>query len=57
MQQREMPPQPKQAYEKPEVRRVKLVAGEVAATGCKTGSSMMGPTTGCNSGMCLSIGS
>lgn len=57
MQERQIQPEPKQAYQKPEVRRVKLVSGEVAAAGCKTMTSSMGPTTGCQSGMCLSIGS
>jgi hypothetical protein len=57
MQERQTPPEPKQPYEKPEVRRVKLVSGEVAVAGCKTMTSSMGPTTGCQAGMCLSIGS
>lgn len=57
MQERQTQPEPKQSYEKPEVRRVKLVSGEIASAGCKTVSSMTGPTTGCNAGMCLSMGS
>ncbi len=57
MQDRPTQPEPKQAYEKPELRRIKLISGEVAAAGCKTMSSSMGPTTGCFSGMCSAIGS
>lgn len=57
MQERQPEPEPKQPYEKPELRRIKLVSGEVAAAGCKTMSSSMGPTTGCFAGMCSSIGS
>lgn len=49
--------EPKEAYEKPELRKVKLVAGEVAVTGCKTPTSVMGPTTGCFMSMCKSVGS
>ena len=45
----------KEPYEKPELRKVKLVAGEVAAAGCKTMTSAMGPTTGCFTSMCVSI--
>jgi hypothetical protein len=37
----------KQAYEKPEVRRIKLVRKELAATGCKVLNSAMGPGKGC----------
>jgi hypothetical protein len=48
----------KQPYEKPELRKVKLAAGEVAAAGCKTGGGAMGPTFGsCMSSMCMSMGS
>jgi hypothetical protein len=57
MQARQTQPEPKQAYEKPELRRIKLISGEVAAAGCKTISSSMGPTTGCFAGMCSAIGS
>ena len=48
---------PKEPYEKPELRKVKLVAGEVAAAGCKTMTSAMGPTTGCFASMCVALGS
>lgn len=47
----------REPYQKPEVRKVKLVAGEVAAAGCKTSTSTMGPTTGCFMSMCSAIGS
>jgi hypothetical protein len=47
----------REAYEKPELRKVKLVAGEVAAAGCKTMTSVMGPTTGCFTSMCVTIAS
>jgi hypothetical protein len=37
----------RELYEKPVVRRVKLVKGELAAVGCKTPASHMGPAVGC----------
>ena len=48
---------PREPYEKPELRKVRLVAGEVAAANCKTMTSMMGPTTGCFASMCVTLGS
>lgn len=48
----------KEAYERPELRKIKLAAGEVAAAGCKTTGGAMGPTFGsCASSMCMSLGS
>lgn len=48
----------KEAYEKPELRKITLAAGEVAAAGCKTTGGAMGPTFGsCQSSMCMAIGS
>jgi hypothetical protein len=48
----------KQAYEKPELRKVTLAAGEMAAAGCKSTGGAMGPTVGsCMSSMCMSVGS
>ncbi len=48
----------KEPYEKPELRKIKLAAGEVAAAGCKTSGGTMGPTFGtCMMSMCMSIGS
>ena len=48
----------KEAYEKPELRKITLAAGEVAAAGCKTTGGSMGPTVGsCQSRMCMAIGS
>jgi len=48
----------KESYEKPELRKITLAAGEVAATGCKTNGGAMGPTFGsCMSSMCMGIGS
>jgi hypothetical protein len=50
--------QAKQPYEKPELRKVTLAAGEVAAAGCKSAGGAMGPTFGmCSASMCMSIGS
>jgi hypothetical protein len=37
----------KQAYQKPEVRRIKLIRKELAAAGCKVANSSMGPGAGC----------
>ena len=48
----------KEPYHKPDVRKVKLAAGEIAAAGCKTTGGSMGPTFGaCSSTMCMSVGS
>lgn len=48
----------KQPYEKPELRKITLEAGEVAAAGCKTTGGAMGPTFGsCQSSMCMGLGS
>lgn len=48
----------KETYEKPELRKITLAAGEVAAAGCKTTGGAMGPTFGsCSLSMCMSIGS
>jgi hypothetical protein len=54
----ERPTQTKEAYEPPEVRRIKLVAEEMAAVGCKTASGP-GRFTRCSFGAsrCSSIGS
>lgn len=57
MQRPDETPAVREPYQKPEVRKVKLVAGEVAAAGCKTPTSAMGPTTGCFMSMCTAIGS
>jgi hypothetical protein len=37
----------KQPYERPEITRVKLVRSELAAVGCKTPMTTMGPAVGC----------
>jgi hypothetical protein len=48
----------KEPYEKPDVRKVKLAAGEIAAAGCKTMGGSMGPSFGaCSNSMCMSVGS
>lgn len=47
----------KEAYEKPELRKITLAAGEVAAAGCKS-MGAMGPTgSSCSASMCMAIGS
>ena len=47
----------KRPYERPEVRKISLAAGEVAAAGCKSMGSM-GPTgSACTSNMCTAIAS
>jgi hypothetical protein len=48
----------KEAYEKPQVLRVKLVQGEMAVTGCKTRQQATGPAfPGCRAGICQQRGS
>ena len=48
----------KEPYEKPELRKITLEAGEVASTGCKTSGGAMGPTFGsCMTSMCMALGS
>ncbi len=48
----------KEAYEPPLVLRVKLVAGEMAVTGCKTRTQTTGPAfPGCRAGVCQQRGS
>jgi hypothetical protein len=48
----------KRPYEKPELRKIKLEAGEMAAAGCKTSGGSMGPTVGgCMLSMCMTLGS
>lgn len=44
-------------YVKPTVRRIKIVADELAVTGCKTQLSRSGPTVGCFRSNCRSVGS
>jgi len=45
----------KEAYEKPELRKVTLAAEEVAAAGCKN-MGAMGPTgSSCSTTMCLGL--
>ena len=52
-------PRAKQPYQKPELRKITLESGELAAAGCKTmGAGAMGPTIGsCQASMCMSLGS
>jgi len=48
----------KEAYEAPEIRKVKIVRGELAVTGCKMRTSAPGPTFGgCFASNCRSVGS
>jgi hypothetical protein len=47
----------KQPYEKPEVRKITLAAGEVAAAGCKSMGSMGPMGSACTNTMCSGIGS
>ena len=47
----------KQAYEKPEVRKISLVAGEVAAAGCKSMGSMGPGGSSCQAQMCNALAS
>jgi hypothetical protein len=52
-----MEEQSKEAYEPPEIRKVKLVRGELAVAVCKSSSSKTGPTTGCFRSNCKNVGS
>jgi hypothetical protein len=47
----------KQPYEKPEVRKISLAAGEVAAAGCKSMGSMGPAGSSCSANMCNAIAS
>lgn len=47
----------KEAYEPPTVRKVKIVRGELAVTGCKTRSATTGPASGCFRSNCRTVGS
>lgn len=48
----------KQRYERPAIRRVKIVRGELAVTGCKTRAGGPGPTFGgCQRSNCRTMGS
>ena len=47
----------KAAYERPAVRRIKLVKDELAVAGCKRAGSHTGPTTGCTRSGCKMPGS
>lgn len=47
----------KETYEPPMLRKVKIVRGELAVTGCKTRSATTGPTVGCFRSNCRTVGS
>jgi hypothetical protein len=47
----------KEAYAPPTIRRIRIVAGELAVTGCKTRRARTGPTVGCFRSNCRTIGS
>ncbi len=48
----------KEPYERPTIRRVKIVRSELAVTGCKTRGGGPGPTFGgCQRSNCRSLGS
>ena len=57
MKQQEPQATEKQPYEKPEVRKVSLAAGEVAAVGCKTMGSMGPGGSSCQAQMCSALAS
>ena len=44
-------------YESPEIRKVRLVRGELAVAACKTQTARTGPTTGCFRSNCKNVGS
>jgi len=47
----------KEPYETPQIRKVKLVRGELAVAVCKSQTSRTGPTTGCFRSNCKNKGS
>ena len=47
----------REPYEPPEIRKVKLIRGEMAVASCKTRTSRTGPTTGCFRSNCKTAGS
>jgi hypothetical protein len=47
----------RERYERPKVVRVRIVPDEMAVTGCKTRTSITGPTLGCQRSACRTIGS
>jgi hypothetical protein len=47
----------REAYERPKVIRVRIVASEMAVTGCKVRNGNVGPTLGCQRTACRHIGS
>ena len=47
----------RETYEPPQIRKVKLVKGELAVAVCKTTTSRTGPTTGCFRSNCKTAGS
>jgi hypothetical protein len=49
--------QAREAYERPRVVKVVVVAEEMAVTGCKTPREVRGPTLGCQRTNCRRIGS
>jgi hypothetical protein len=57
MQKPDKPSAEKQPYEKPEVRKITLAAGEVAAAGCKSMGSMGPGGSSCSNTMCSGLGS
>jgi hypothetical protein len=50
-------PGAREPYERPKVVRVRIVAGEMAVTGCKTPRTRQGPTIGCQASNCRGLGS
>jgi hypothetical protein len=58
MEQKQEPSARAESYEKPEVRRIKLVPEEMAATGCKTANGPgRAPRCQFGAGRCSSLGS
>lgn len=47
----------REPYERPRVVKVRVVAEEMAVTGCKTALQVRGPTLGCQRTNCRSIAS
>jgi hypothetical protein len=51
------PQRRREPYEKPVIQRIRIVPEEMAVVGCKTASSLTGPTTGCAKSVCKFKGS
>jgi hypothetical protein len=47
----------REPYERPRVLKIRIAQGEMAVTGCKTRTTRIGPTIGCQRSNCRTFGS